>query len=152
MKWHSLVDIVQMIKKRSLSDRLDRRRRLRRRGGRGDGCGGLLLRRPRGPRAVGDADPLSLEVLLPERDLVVAAGDGEHVARHGPAEVPHDVVEGVEDLGRPRARGVDVGVAPDYHPAILGAKLNLYSSSSRIRSRISQKYKLLTQAKIYAQI
>ena len=69
---------------------------------------------------VGDADPLvGLEGLLPEGYFVVAAGDGQHVAGHGPADVPDNVVERVQKLGRPRGRARAVVAAPDDHSSIL---------------------------------
>ena len=50
--------------------------------------------------------------------LVVPAGDGEDVSSDGPADVPDDIVELVEQLGRP---GVPCRVLtrPDKHPPVL---------------------------------
>lgn len=41
-----------------------------------------------------DAFPLLLEILLPERDFIIAGADGQHVAAEGPADAPEDGVEG----------------------------------------------------------
>lgn len=51
-------------------------------------------------------------------DLVVPARDGKDVSSDGPADVPHYVVELVQQLGRPRvARGVIT--RPDKHTTVL---------------------------------
>lgn len=51
-------------------------------------------------------------------DLVVAARDGKDVSSDGPADVPHYVVELVQQLCRPRvARGIIT--RPDKHTTIL---------------------------------
>ena len=68
--------------------------------------------------SVRDATPRSVESLLPEADLVVAARDREHVAGDAPAEMPDDVLERVERLRSPGARGAAVA-HPDDHATIL---------------------------------
>lgn len=41
-----------------------------------------------------DSFPLALQVLEPQRDLVIAAADREHIAVPIPAHAPHFLVEG----------------------------------------------------------
>ena len=55
-------------------------------------------------RHVTHALPDALEVLLPERDLAIAAGDGEDVPGERPGDAPDDVGELARGCGR-RARG-----------------------------------------------
>ena len=51
-------------------------------------------------------------------DLVVTARHGQDVSGDGPADVPHHVVELVQQFGRPRVpRGVVT--RPDKHPTVL---------------------------------
>jgi len=60
-----------------------------------------LLRLDSRARLVIDADPLALGVLLPQRDIVIPAGDGQDVAGGGPRDAPHGIVECVQDTGGP---------------------------------------------------
>ena len=71
--------------------------------------------------SVRDAAPGSIQTFLPEADFIVAAGDREHVPGHAPAEMPHDVLEGVEGLGGPGAGRTPVA-APDDDATILEEK------------------------------
>lgn len=66
-----------------------------------------------------DASPLALEVLLPQRDLVVARADGQDVAAQRPADAPDRGVKLLEHARLPDAR-VGRVAGPDADGAVLG--------------------------------
>ena len=49
--------------------------------------------------------------------LVVAPGYSQNVSRHRPADMPDNIIEFVDDLGRPGSGSAVIG--PNHHPAIL---------------------------------
>lgn len=65
-----------------------------------------------------DAFPFTLRIFLPQRDLVVAARDGQHIAGQRPAHSPDHIRElGSQALLDPlRRRGI---LSPDEHRLIL---------------------------------
>mmetsp|Transcript_18365 Transcript_18365/g.30631 ORF Transcript_18365/g.30631 Transcript_18365/m.30631 type:complete len:268 (-) Transcript_18365:353-1156(-) len=64
--------------------------------------------------------PGPVQPLLPERDLVVAGRDGQHVPRDRPAHAPDGRVEPVHQLGAPGRRLR--GLRPHVAGAVLGAR------------------------------
>jgi len=69
------------------------------------------------PVHIADANPLALHRFLPKAHLVVATRNGEDVASYGPGDVPHDILESVQNSLRPAA-GVAI-VSPQDDATIL---------------------------------
>mmetsp|Transcript_9527 Transcript_9527/g.22538 ORF Transcript_9527/g.22538 Transcript_9527/m.22538 type:complete len:238 (+) Transcript_9527:52-765(+) len=81
---------------------------------------------------VADLVPLTVERLLPERDLVVPRGHGEKVARDRPAHTPNRRVEGLAQPGRlPRPAGFSLG--PYQDGAVLRAAGDHVARNARAR-------------------
>src|SRR3569833_4059592 len=64
--------------------------------------------------------PVAVQVLLPQRDLVVAARNSQNVAAEAPADAPYDGLEG-QHLGGPLAGRAEVR-GPDADRLVLGGR------------------------------